>query len=110
MLTSTLVFAEGESPTLPADEPAATAEAVTQETTEAGKNILPEATPTAAEEPADPTETAAEPTEAAATPTPEASSTPQAEETPTDEPVGEEQVETTPTANRNPGRDRNARG
>jgi len=105
LLTSTFVFAEGESPTQTAEEPAVAA---------ADETILPEVTPDVSETTADPTDTSEDPVEgseeAAATPTPEAqptetpevSSTPQVEGTQTEEPSTDEQEEATPTATETP--------
>ncbi|MDK2980712.1 MAG: hypothetical protein PWQ55_1059 [Chloroflexota bacterium] len=111
LLSSTLVFAEGESPTPAAEEPAAVVETATVEATAEEGSDLPEATPSA-EPGTEPTGSGdaaaadgAEPTqEASATPTPENTPTTEPETAPTDEADAEPVAEATqePTATETP--------
>ena len=110
LLTSSFVFAEGESPTQPAEEPAAS----TEEAEATDESILQEVTPADGETTGDSSDTGEDTGEVSeemtATPTPEVqptenpevSSTPQVEETQTEEDSTEEQEEATPTATETP--------
>ena len=107
LLTITLVFAEGDSPTPAADEPTAVAETAAAQATVAADADLPEATPSAeasSTEKAQLSETASatQTPEAQPTATPESNATSEAQETQTDETLPENQVEAMPAATETP--------